>query len=136
MVKDFIERERERAKEKEKADAARMDDELRANANAVEWEKKIVDYMALKGITGIDHKIDPHDNHVTLTRSTGTLEIYFREIGERMAMAVEREGRIVQRQTGGSGTRPSLQDMANNQDRDWMKEKQLQDAVIDWLKQT
>lgn len=45
MVKDFFERERERAKEKANADATRMDDELRANANAVEWEKKIVNYI-------------------------------------------------------------------------------------------
>lgn len=87
----------------------------------------------LKDITGIDHKIDPHDNHITLTRSPGTLEIYFREVGDRMGMASEWEGRIDQSQSGGSGTRPSLQDMADNQSHDWMKEKQLTYDLTDWL---
>jgi hypothetical protein len=136
MVKDFSERESERAAQDAEFAKAVTEWDQRTKAHASEVEQKIAKYIKQREIHGVKLGIDQSNNRIILERSTGTLEISFREVGDRLLMSQEWKYSVNQKRTGGSGTRPSLEHTADNLGLNQMTEDQMEDAVTDWLKQT
>jgi len=131
MVKDFSEYERERDKQNKRADEDRMNANQRAKANADELLEKIVKWTKDEGISGIETGID-QSNNVILRRSTGSLEISFREVGEPMIYAAQWEYSIYQKRTGTrSGGAISLEQTADNLDNSGLTDQQMAEKVMD-----
>jgi hypothetical protein len=136
MVKEFSEYERERAIENMRADQTRMNAEQRVKAHAADVLDRIVNHMIEKGISGVEHGTDQSDNSVILKRSTGTLKISFREIGDPMIHGAEWEYSIDQRRAGDrSGGAISIEQTADNLDNSGLTDQQMAWKVMDWLRE-
>jgi hypothetical protein len=129
MVRNFSEHESERAVQDAEFAKAVTEWDQRTKAHASELEQKIADYIKQKEILGVEHGINKSNNSVLLRRSTGTLEISFREIGSKELMAQEWEYSLHKTRSGNT----PIERLADNQDLDRMNEARMAKEVMDWL---